>query len=92
MTAQNAAIVVQLIDHHVAEVFEKALPLGVVRQDACVQHVGIGDHQIAARANGLARVLRRVAVVSKGAHFIAELLGPAIEFHQLVLRKRLGGE
>ena len=92
MTAQNAAIVVQLIDHHVAQVFKQALPLGVVRQDARVQHVGIGDHQIAAGADGLARVLRRVAVVGEGAHFVAELFGPAIELHELVLRKGLGGE
>ena len=92
MAAQDAAVVVQFIDHHVAQVLKQALPLGVVRQDSRVQHVGIGDHQIAARANGLARVLRGVTVVGEGAHLVAKLLGPAIEFHQLVLRKGLGGE
>jgi hypothetical protein len=33
-----------------------------MRQDALVQHVGIGDHDIAIQANRLARIARRVAV------------------------------
>ncbi len=59
MTAKNAAIGVQLIDHHVAQIFEQALPLGVVRQDAGVQHVRIGEHDVAFFADGFARVARR---------------------------------
>ena len=69
MAAVDAAIVVQLVDHDVAQVLERLGPLGVVRQDARVQHVGIGEHHVGALADGAARVLRRVAVVGEGAKF-----------------------
>ena len=48
VAAVDAAIVVQLVDHDVAQVLEIARPLGVVRQDAGVQHVGIGEHHVGA--------------------------------------------
>ncbi len=57
-----------------------------------MQHVGIGEDEVPARADGAARVLRRIAVVGEGADFVAEFFRPAVEFGELVLRKRLGGE
>ena len=58
VAAVDAAVVVQLVDHDVAQVLEVARPAGVVRQDAAVQHVGIGEHHIGALADGFAGVLR----------------------------------
>ena len=48
--------------------FSKSLrPLRVVRQDARVQHVGVGQDDVRPRADGAPRVLRRVAVVGEDA-------------------------
>jgi hypothetical protein len=45
--AEHAAVGVQLVHHHVAQVGEEARPVGVVRQDAGVQHVRVGDEHAA---------------------------------------------
>ena len=90
--AEHAAVGVHLVDDHVAQVLEELRPLGVVRQDRLVQHVGIADHDVAVQADRLARIARRVAIEGEGAH--AEVAG-AVEFQQfrhLVLRQRLGRE
>src|SRR5208337_3213345 len=55
-------------------------------------HVRVGDDQVSPSANGLAGVLGRVSVVSERADLVSQLLRPPIHFHQLVLRKRLGGK
>ena len=65
MAAVDAAIIMQLVDDDVAQVLEALRPLGVMRQDAAVQHVGIGQHDVGALADRLAGILRRVAVVGE---------------------------
>ena len=55
------------------QVLEELDPLGVVRQDAGVEHVGVGQDDVAAGPDGLAGVLGRVAVVGED----ADLLGQA---------------
>ena len=92
MAAEHAAIRVQLIDHDVAQILEQARPAGVVRQDAGVQHVGIGQHQMALFANGFSRVARRVAVVREHAEAIVQPLVDVVQLGELVLRQRLGGK
>ena len=92
VAAVDAAVVVQLVDHDVAQVLEIARPLGVVRQDSGVQHVGIGEHHVGALADGLAGVLRGIAVVGEGADLGAHLLHGGLEFVKLVFGQRLGGE
>ena len=91
-TARTLEVGVQLVDDHEAQGLEELRPLGVVRQDALVQHVGVGDHDIAAGAHRLACIAGRVAVESEGAH--AQFTG-FVERHQLrhlVLRQGFGGE
>jgi hypothetical protein len=44
--AEDAAVGVELVDHHHGEVAEEALPGGVVGQDAGVQHVGRRDEHV----------------------------------------------
>ena len=90
MRTEHAAVGVHLIDHHVLQVLEELRPFGVMRQDALVQHVGIGDDDVAVRANRLARVTGRVAIKGIGPH--AEVARP-VEFQQfrdLVLREGFG--
>ena len=82
----------QLVNNDVAQVLERLGPLGVVRQNAGVQHVGIGKHHVGAFADGAAGVLRRVPVVGEGAEFGTHGVDGALEFGELVLGQRLGGE
>jgi len=92
VAAEHAAVGMDLIDHHVAQVLEELRPLGVVRQDRLVQHVRVADHDVAVQADRLARVAGRIAVEGEGLH--AQFAG-AVEFQQfgdLVLRQRLGRE
>ncbi len=92
VAAEHAAIGMHLVDHHVLQVLEELRPLGVMRQDALVQHVRVGDDDVAVQADRLARVARRVAIEGEG--FYAEVAG-AVELQQLghlVLRQRLGRE
>ena len=71
VAAEHAAIRVQLVDDDELEVLEQLRPARMVRQDARVHHVGIAEHDVRARADGAARVLRRVAVVGVDADRIA---------------------
>ena len=91
MAAEDAAIGVQLVDHDVLEVLEEVHPLGVMRQDPRVQHVGIGQHQVRPRAHRAARVLRRVAVVGEHPH-VGQRPRQLHQLGELILRERLGGE
>ena len=91
VTAEDPSIGVQLVDHHVAEVLEEVHPLGVMRQDARVQHVGVGQDEIRPCPHRAARVLRRVAVISVHAH-VRERLGELRQLRQLILGESLGGK
>ena len=60
--AEHAAVDVRLVDDDEGEVGEQVAPGGVVGQDPDVQHVGVGDHEVAALADRralLARACRR---------------------------------
>ena len=58
VAAEHAAIGVQLIQHDVAQILKQPLPARVMRQNSRVQHVRIGQHDVAALANRFARVGR----------------------------------
>ena len=78
MTAEDAAIGVQLVDHHELQVLEQLRPARMVREDPRVQHVGVAQHDVRLAANRATRVGRRVAVVGEHADLRrAVLLGRA---------------
>ncbi|MCW0466126.1 hypothetical protein NB705_003199 [Xanthomonas sacchari] len=92
VAAEHAAVGVDLVDHHIAQVLEELRPLGVMRQDRLVQHVRVADHDVAVQADRLARIAGGVAVEGEGLH--PEVAG-TVEVQQLghlVLRQRLGRE
>ena len=91
VAAEDAAIRVQLVDHDVAEILEEVHPLGVVRQDAGVEHVGIGEHEVGPRAHRAAGVLRSVTVVRVHAH-VGQRLRELRQLGELILGEGLGGE
>jgi hypothetical protein len=92
VAAEHTPIRVDLVDHHVAQVLEELRPLGVVRQDRLVEHVGVGDDDVAVQADRLARVARGVAVESEGLHPEVAGIVELQQFGHLVLRQRLGRE
>jgi len=92
VAAIHAAVIVQLVDHDVAQVFEIPRPAGMVRQDSGVHHVGIGEHHVGPLPDGLAGVLGRIAIVGEGADFRTHLLHCAVKFVELVFGQRLGGK
>ncbi|KAG1470376.1 hypothetical protein G6F57_011813 [Rhizopus arrhizus] len=92
VAAEHAAVGVHFVDDDVAQVLEELRPLGVMRQDRLVQHVRVGDHDIAVQADSLARVAGGVAVEGEGFH--PQIAG-AVELQQLghlVLGQCLGRE
>ena len=92
VAAENAAIGMQLVDHDVAQILEEPRPTGVVRQHSGVQHIGIGQHDAGSAANGSACVLRRVAVIGKGANIAARRPDQPMEFGELIFGQGLGGK
>ena len=90
MGTEDAAVRVHLVDDHIAQAFEKLRPLGVVRQDALMQHVGVADDDIAAGTHRFARVTRRVAIEGEGAHAEIRAAVELDELGHLILRQRLG--
>src|SRR6266481_4463104 len=87
MAAEDAAVSVQFVENDVAEIFKKARPASVMREDAGVQHVRIGQDNVALFANGSAGVGGRIAVVSVNPEAIVETLVEVVQFRELILRQ-----
>src|SRR5216684_9045896 len=92
MAAEDAAVSVQFVENDVAEIFKKARPARVMREDAGVQHVRIGQDNVAFFANGSAGVTGRIAVVSVNPEAIFQALIQVVEFGELVLREGFSGK
>ena len=86
--AEHAAVDVRLVDHDDGEVGEEVRPRRVVGQDPDVQHVGVGEHEVRAPADGQALLALGVAVVDRGAHLLGQPEG--VQRAGLVLGERLG--
>src|SRR6266436_5854415 len=92
VAAEDAAVGVQLVEHDVAEAFEEARPARVMREDPGVQHVRVGQDDVAFFANGFAGVSGSVAVISKNSEAAVETLVEVVKFSELVLREGFGGK
>ncbi len=94
MRAEHAPVDVHLVNHHILQVGEELRPAGVVRQDAGVQHVRVGDDDPGILAHFGPGGLRCVAVV--GAHrdvlVIRQQAVEGFQFGLLVLGQRFGRE
>ena len=66
LRAKDAAIGVRLVDDHEAQITKEATPDRVVGQDAQMQHVRVGEDDLAALPQPAAAAVRGVAIV--GAH------------------------
>src|SRR5689334_14195020 len=92
MAAENAAIRMQLVENDIAQILKEPRPARVVREDARMQHVRIGQYHMAFFADGLARVSGRISIVGEYTKAMIEPLIQVIEFGELVLCKRLCGK
>ncbi len=89
---ENATVHMELIDDHVLQVFKKLDPLGVVREDARVQHVRVRDHDMSRSSQLRSRRRRRVPVIGESFYRGSSFLDESVHFRQLVLAQGLGGE
>jgi hypothetical protein len=80
---------VRLVDHDDREVGEEVRPELVVGQDPRVEHVGVGQDEVRPAADRGALLARRVAVVDRRAHGLAE--PERVDRPRLVLGERLRG-
>ena len=85
--AEHAAVDVRLVDHHDREVGEEVRPRGVVGEDPEVQHVRVGEDDVAVAADRGALLSRGVAVVDREPGVLDV---ERVERARLVLRERLG--
>ena len=90
MAAENTAIGVQFVNHHVLQVLEELHPFCVMGQDAGMQHVRIGNDHVPLSPYRPSRILRRVAIVGEGLDILATQLYELIELFHLVLCQSLG--
>ena len=65
VAAEDAAVRVQLVDDDDPQLLEQLEPLGVVGEDRRVEHVRVGDHDLAGLADRRPDRRRRVAVVGR---------------------------
>src|SRR5438034_1626996 len=92
MTAEDAAIRVQLVEHDKTQVLEQLHPLRVMGEDPGVEHVRVRDDDVTRTADRRAHRGRRVAVVRVGLELDVDVRGLALELRELVLRERLRRE
>ena len=85
--AEDAAVDVRLVDDDEAEVREHVAPAVVVRQDADVEHVRVGEDHVREATDLPALLGRRVAVVDRRPQARDAV---ARERPELILRERLG--
>ena len=92
VAAEHAAIRVQLVDDDHLELLEQLEPLRVMGEDRRVEHVRVGDHDLAGGPDGRADRCRRVTVVGRREDRQAGRGRKPAELGHLVLAERLGRE
>jgi len=65
MASQNAPVSVGFVYHYVFQIREKLDPFGVVRKDAGVEHIRVGDNYPPVISRGHPKAFRRVAVIGR---------------------------
>ena len=92
VAAEHPAIGVQLVDDDDLELLEQLEPLRVMGEDRRVEHVRVGDHDLAGGPDRRADRGRRVAVVGRREDGQAGRRRKPAELGHLVLAERLGRE
>ena len=90
--AEHAAIGVNLVNDDVAQVLEQLDPLGVMGQDAGVEHVRVGHHDVPCLPHRPPGRAGGVPVVGVGLDIHTHLLDELVQLAHLVGGEGLGGE
>ncbi len=85
MSPEDPTVGMELIDHYKFQILKEVHPLGVMRKDARVKHVGVCDDHISPGPNGLPGVLGRVSVVGECGDRFSDPLDEILEFKHLIL-------
>ena len=86
--AEDAAVAVALVDHHVAQAAQELRPSGVARQHRVMEHVRVGEDEVGVGADPVPLLPRGVTVVGRCPD-LADL--QPVDRPQLVGGKCLGG-
>ncbi len=89
--AEDPPVGVALVDDDVAQGAQEGGPARVGREDAAVQHVGVGEDEVGVLADPFALLDRGVAVVDGGPDGVAERGREFLDGAQLVGGEGLGG-
>ena len=92
MTAEHAAVGVNFVDDNVLQIFKQLHPLGMVGQNIGVEHIRVGDHDMARLTDGFPGGVLGIAVVGVGLDIHIKGLDHIIQPADLIGGKRLGGE
>src|ERR1041384_5888326 len=65
MRTEDATIGMRFVNDHKAQTGEEIAPVGVMRQDACMEHIGIAQYDMSIFTNRGAGRLRRIAVINR---------------------------
>jgi hypothetical protein len=63
MRTEHAAVGVHLINYNESQIAEKVRPVGVMRQNSGMEHVGVGENDIGVFTDNRTMGLGRIAVV-----------------------------
>ena len=92
MASEYAAVGVQFVDDDVFEIFKQLDPSGMVGEDVGVQHIRVGDHDMARLTDGFPGGVLGIAVVGVGLDIHIKSLNHIIQAADLIGGKRLGRE
>ncbi len=92
VAAEDAAVHVELVHDDDPQLLEQLEPLRVVGEDRRVEHVRVGDHDLAGLADGRPDRCRRVAVVAGRRDLQLGVTHELRQLGDLVLAEGFGGE
>ena len=90
--AEHAAVGMDLVDDDILQVLEQLDPLGVVGQDAGMQHVRVGDDDVTRLPHGLTGSAGGITVVGVGFDIYAHFLDQLVQLADLVGGEGFGRE
>ena len=90
--AENAPVGVNLVNDDIAQVFKQLYPLGVVGENAAVQHVRVGNHNVSCLPDGFPGCTWRVPVIGVGFDVHIHFFNQLVQLTDLIGRQCLGGE
>ena len=92
VASEHPTIHVEFVDNDIPKIHKKFLPFRVVRQDASMQHIGIGDHYMALLSYCLSGICRRISVIGESFDIGPEFPDQSMDFMHLILGQGLGGK